>query len=244
MNQQTNQPAARSDVVHGSEATPGLVALSHAIDYSLGSPASRDSQAALAHGAGQQGAPSSDSAHALAVPMDPTWHAISSAAGNHPDGLNITASGGLGLSGPVFDGRRGDDDFQGASPNFQTPPWQTSADFELEAFHRSIIDSSLVWPVEDLGQPQLEQLDLPSSPPQNASPPRQDSVQQHWFTHLPPHRPEDAMQDALGERSKVDEAYRASLSQRLLLRVPHEPLPSADFLVLPPQPLVHSLRDS
>ena len=253
MNQQTDQPAPRPDFLHSSaEAIPGRVALSQAIDYSSGTPASLDSQAALprlgpiAHEAIQQEAPSiasaqpdlaGFSAHALTAPMNPAWSAISSSAGHHSEGLNNTASGDLNLN--AFDGRHGGNDFQETSPNFQTPTWQTSADFELNAFHRSILDTSFGWPLDDLSRPQLEQFDLPSNSPQNLSSHREDSVQQHWFTSLPPHRPDDVIQDAGGERNKVDEAYRASLSQRLLLRVPHEPLPSADFLVHPPKPLVH-----
>ncbi|KAL1897420.1 hypothetical protein Sste5346_004156 [Sporothrix stenoceras] len=142
--------------------------------------------------------------------------------------------------------------------NFQTPTWQTSVDFELDAFHRFMLDTSLGWPLngslngpldgslsDSLSAP-LSDLDwsqmgvdvpprAPAPPPQTV-PHRQDAVQKHWFISRPPRRrpPGNVAQGVRKDganKLNVDETYRASLSQKLLLqRIPHEALPSADFL--------------
>jgi hypothetical protein len=116
-------------------------------------------------------------------------------------------------------------------------------DFELNAFHRSIIETSLGFPLDDIDPPQLEQIGFPFQSPRNVSSHREDTVREHWFTFLAPHRPGDLTKDSESQKNKVDETYRAGLSQRLLSRVPAEPLPSADFLVCTPPPYM-SMGDS
>lgn len=252
MNQETD---ASSNFLNSSaEAISGLTAPSQAIDHSSGSSASRDPQmglpllAPVANRETQQPAPSIAPptepdlidlpSLEPTAPMDPTWGAISSLTGNYSEGLDNIASTDLNLEG--FTGGHGDEDFQETNPNFQTPTWQTNMDFELNAFHRFTADTSFGWPLDDLVLPQLGQVDVPSKSPQNVASHREDTVRQHWFTFRPPRRSNAAMQYAEGEGNKVDETYRTSLSQKLLLRVPHEALPSAEFLVYIPQPLVHS----
>ncbi|UKZ48150.1 hypothetical protein TrVGV298_002386 [Trichoderma virens] len=243
-NQQNGKSSPRPNSLNGSvEAVPRLVTLSQATDHSSGNSASHASQGAQAglspltnvafagvHQIAPSVTPAQPDLAGFSAPANPTWSTISPSTDNHLDSLNNVASADLNLD--WFNDRHGDEVFQETFLNLQTPVWQMSADFELNVFQPSIIDTPFGFPLDDFSQPQLEQMYLPFQSSQDASPPREDSVRQHWFTFLGPHQPENIMQDAVGEKTKVDETFRAGLSQRLLARVPAEPLPSVDFLNL------------
>lgn len=143
------------------------------------------------------------------------WPVVDSLVGNNPNSLDNTTSSLLNLD--------------------QLEAWLTSTDFDLSAFHSSMLNATLEGNVGRLHSDEVD----PDHPTKNTRSPGQAAVRRHWFTFLLSHDSGNTAADVVSERNEVDETCRQNLSQRLMPRVPQEPLPSTDFLV--PNPFFNSI---
>ncbi|KAJ5585667.1 hypothetical protein N7450_005454 [Penicillium hetheringtonii] len=112
------------------------------------------------------------------------------------------------------------------------PAWFADDDFDLGALNSEILMSTANWALPvNYGQYPNEPDCNPLRPlVENTLPSREDLVQAHWYTFMGATRTGHTTPDMGSEPTQVDEAYRASLADKLRPSMPFLPLPSTDFL--------------
>ncbi|KAM5365869.1 hypothetical protein ACJZ2D_010783 [Fusarium nematophilum] len=122
------------------------------------------------------------SQHPLSPLRSSGWPVLDSPAGDNLKGLDNATASLLSLDELEADHRsEGSED---RSLEIQTPAWLTNADFDLNAFHSSILNASSEWLPDDL--PHFDKVN-PVQSTTLVPLRRQDAVRRHWFTFLPSH---------------------------------------------------------